>query len=66
MDVDKLLAQVCGEARALGIPLAADILPQVRLNFRAVARFGCCVKTREGHIIEVSARLSAAGERAVR
>ena len=37
MDVDKLLAQVCGEARALGIPLAADILPQVRLNFRAVA-----------------------------
>ncbi|KAB4603062.1 sprT domain-containing protein, partial [Bacteroides thetaiotaomicron] len=49
MDVDKLLAQVCGEARALGIPLAADILPQVRLNFRAVARFGCCVKTREGH-----------------
>lgn len=66
MDVDKLLAQVCGEALALGIPLAADILPQVRLNFRAVARFGCCVKTREGHIIEVSARLSAAGERAVR
>lgn len=66
MDLDRLLAQVCGEARALGIPLAEDISPHVRLNTRAVARFGCCAKTAGGHVIELSARLTAAGEGAVR
>ena len=66
MDLDKLLARVCGEARALGVPLAGDIVPHVRVNTRAVARFGCCETGPEGHVIEVSARLLAAGEGAVR
>jgi len=66
VDVDGLLAQMIGEARALGIPVSKGIAPHVRLNTRAVARFGCCVRRGAGYEIELSARLPEAGERAVR
>lgn len=66
MDVDGLLAQVIGEARALGVPVSKNIVPHVSLNTRAVARFGCCVRRGESYSVELSARLPEAGERAVR
>ena len=66
MDVNALLAQVIGEAQAIGIPLSKHIFPEVRLNTRAVARFGCCIRRGETCCIEVSARLLEAGELAVR
>lgn len=66
MDVNALLTRVIGEAAAIGIPVSKHILPEVKLNTRAVARFGCCVRRGETHYIEVSARLIEAGERAVR
>ncbi len=66
MDVDSLLVQVANQARALGIPISAKLHPHVALNTRAVGRFGCCTRRGETDYIEVSARLLAAGEGAVR
>lgn len=66
MDVNAILAQVIGEAVALGIPLSKHISPEVKLNRRAVARFGCCIRRGDTCNIEISARLPEAGERAVR
>lgn len=66
MDVDGLLAQVMGQAVALGIPISKGIHPHVKLNTRAVGRFGCCTRRGETDYIEVSARLIEAGEQTVR
>lgn len=66
MDIDALLAQVVREARAVGIPVSKHISPQVKLNRRAVARFGCCRKVGDVCYIELSARLLEAGEGPVR
>lgn len=65
-DVNVLLADILEQARALGIPVSRNICPQVELNTRAAARFGCCFKRGEAYQIEVSARLLQAGEGAVR
>lgn len=65
-EVDTLLSEVLEQARALGIPVGKHICPRVRLNTRAVARFGCCLKQGEAYLIEVSAHLLQAGEEAVR
>lgn len=62
MDVDGLLAKVIKRAQTLEIPVSARIVPAVRLNTRAVSRFGCCRGVGEGYVIELSARLLAAGE----
>lgn len=66
MDVDALLAQVIGEALAIGIPVSRQISPTVVPNTRAVSRFGCCRRRGEGYEIELSARLLEAGEAVVR
>ncbi len=63
-DVDTLLARVVAQARALGIPVSRRIAPHVRLNRRAVSRFGCCIRQGDGYLIELSERLLAAEERA--
>lgn len=65
MDTDKLLALAIGQAGALGIPISTNIHPHVALNTRAVGRFGCCSRRGNTDYIELSARLPAAGERAV-
>lgn len=66
MDVNALLVQVIEEAGRIGIPVSKRISPEVKLNTRAVARFGCCIRRGEAHYIELSARLPEAGEWAVR
>lgn len=66
MDVNALLAEVIGETERIGIPVSKHIFPEVTLNTRAVARFGCCIWREDFCYIELSARLPAAGERAVR
>ena len=43
-DFDALLARVVDQARAARIPAARNIDPHVRVNRRAVTRFGCCAK----------------------
>lgn len=63
--VDGLLARVIGQARALGIPTAENIRPQVKLNSRAKSRFGCCIRTGGEYLIELSKRLLEAEEGAV-
>ena len=62
-DFDALLARVLEQARALRIPVARNIDPHVRINRRAVTRFGCCVKQGDKFTIELSERLLAAEER---
>lgn len=66
MEVDQLLALVITQARAVGIPVPADIDPRVTLNTRAVARFGCCIRRGSACRIELSARLLEAGEPYIR
>lgn len=63
-DFDALLLRVLDQARALRIPVSRTIDPHVRVNRRAVTRFGCCVKQGERYTIELSERLLAAEERA--
>ena len=66
MDLDNLLQQVIAEAKAIGIPVSQNIRPKVIINSRAKTRFGCCRKTAEGFVIEISDRVIAAGEQACR
>ncbi len=62
--LDALLQTVIAQARALGIPAAKNICPQVRLNARAKKRFGCCIGSPKlGFTIELSAALPAAGRK---
>lgn len=65
-ELNRLLSLVIGEARALGIPVCANIEPEVRLNGRATGRFGCCIRKNGMFTIELSRRLLAAEEPAVR
>ena len=60
-EIDKLLARVIAQARAVKIPVSDRICPQVRLNRRARTRFGCCVRQGEAYTIELSARLADEG-----
>ena len=64
--INELLAEVIEQARALGIPVSEDIVPEVRLNRRATGRFGCCIRRAEIYTIELSERLLKARETAVR
>ena len=60
-EIDKLLARVIAQARAVKIPVSDCICPQVRLNRRARTRFGCCVRQGVAYIIELSAQLAENG-----
>ena len=64
--INELLAEVIEQARALGIPVSEDIVPEVRLNRRATGRFGCCIRRAGIYTIELSERLLKARETAVR
>ena len=47
-DFDALLVRVLDQARALKIPVSAQIRPHVTVNRRAVTRFGCCIRRGRG------------------
>lgn len=64
-DVNRLLARVIAQARALKIPVSASIRPEVVLNGRATGRFGCCVRRDGVFSIELSRRMLGAEEKAV-
>ena len=64
-DINVLLARVIAQARAVKIPVSADICPAVVLNSRATGRFGCCTRKNGGYTIELSSRMLGAEERAV-
>ena len=60
---DSLLPRVIDEARRLKIPVSRCIDPHVRINSRAVGRFGLCTK-KDGHFtIEISERMLTAPEK---
>ena len=63
-DFDALLSAVAEQARALGIPVSDRVDPHVRVNRRAVTRFGCCIRREGGYLIELTERLLEAPERA--
>lgn len=65
-DCDKLLREVAEEARALGIPLADRVDAHVRINRRAVTRFGCCKYQEGGFVIEVAQKVAEGPERSCR
>ena len=46
MNFDEMLKSVTAEARALGIPVADTIRPQVQRNTRAKKRFGQIIPVR--------------------
>ena len=60
-EIDRLLARVIAQARAVKIPVSDRICPQVRWNRRAKTRFGCCIRQGGAYIIELSARLAEEG-----
>ncbi|WP_130870146.1 SprT-like domain-containing protein [Intestinimonas massiliensis (ex Afouda et al. 2020)] len=62
---DKLLVQVLEQARSLGIPVSDRIDPHVKINRRAVTRFGCCIRQKDGSFtIELTHRLLEGTDRA--
>ena len=60
-EIDKLLARVIDQAKAVKIPVSDRICPQVRLNRRAKTRFGCCIRKDGAYTIELSAQLAGEG-----
>lgn len=64
--VDELLQEVVAQARALNIPVSDQIQPHVRINRRAMGRFGACfANRREGtFLIEISDVLLTAEKKA--
>ena len=57
MEFDAMLRAVLEQVRAAGIPAAAQIDPQVRLNTRAKKRYGRCICKNGRYEIELSAHL---------
>ena len=64
-DINVLLARVIAQARAVKIPVPANISPEVVLNSRATGRFGCCIRKNGMYTIELSSRMLGAEEKAV-
>lgn len=65
-DFDKLLKSVISEARTIGVPVSDKIEPRVKINSRAVRRFGRCVLSNGKYTIELSSMLIDAPERSCR
>lgn len=65
-DCDGLLKEVVSQARTLGIPVSENIDPHVRVNSRAITRFGCCKYEGGRQIIEVALRVAEGPEESCR
>lgn len=52
--IDNLLNEVIMEARKLNIPVPFTIYEEIKVNPRPKKRYGCCRKTGNGFIIEIS------------
>lgn len=61
-DCDKLMAEVAEQARRLGVPLSAQVEPNVRINSRAVKRLGCCRRQGGRYVIELAERVAKGTE----
>lgn len=61
-DFDALLAQVTMQSKKAGVPVSDRISPHVRINSRAVRRFGRCISENGGFVIELSSKLLDAPE----
>lgn len=56
-ELDRLMGEIRGELRELGIPISKKLIPCVKINTRAKRRLGCCYFTQAGCMIEVSAAI---------
>lgn len=65
-DCDALLRQVLLQAAGLRIPVSERIHPHVRVNRRAVNRFGCCRYEKGIYYIEVALRIAEGPEQSCR
>ena len=62
-DCDGLLLRVMEQARALKIPFSPRIEPGVKINTRAVTRFGCCKLRKGTYSIEVARTVAEGPEK---
>lgn len=65
-DCDGLLKSVWEQAAGLGIPVSRRIDPRVRVNRRAVSRFGCCKYEAGQYRIELALRVAQGPEESCR
>lgn len=65
-DFNTLLRNVISEAKAIGIPVSEKIDSEVRVNSRAVKRFGRCIFSGGRYTIELSSMLKDAPEKSCR
>lgn len=65
-DFNALLRTVISEAKAVGVPVSDNIDNRVRVNDRAITRFGKCTYTGGRYIIELSEILLDASEMSCR
>ena len=61
-DCDGLLRKVMEQASALQIPFSEKLDTRVRINRRAVTRFGCCIYKEGKYVIEVAERVALGPE----
>lgn len=57
MELDALLRKLAEELKGMGIPVSAEIEPQVKVNTRAKRRLGCCIRRDGTYTIEVSSSI---------
>ena len=62
-DCDGLLLRVMEQARALKIPFSPRLEPGVKINTRAVTRFGCCKLRKGTYSIEVARTVAEGPEK---
>lgn len=62
-DFDLLLSKVIKQARDIKIPVSKNIVPAVKVNSRAVKRFGQCIFKDGVYTIELSEKLKTAPEK---
>ena len=65
-DCDGLLKEVMAQAAGLKIPFSDQVDPRVRINDRAVTRFGCCIYKEGRYTIEVARRVADGPEESCR
>ncbi len=65
-DFNILLKKVILQAKSIGVPVSDKIEPEVKINSRAVKRFGRCILSRGRYTIELSSMLIDAPEKSCR
>lgn len=65
-DCDALLEEIVEQALRVGIPVSPKLDPRVRINDRAVSRFGACKYQNGRYYIELARRIAEGPEESCR